>query len=625
MAGKKITQLPFAFAAALTDILPEVQGGVTKQVNLQQISNLFGFSTGVLTPTYGGTGVSDPTAHTIPIAEGSADFNFVGPLTNGQLLIGSTGVDPVAASITAGTGITVTPGAGSITIAATGGAVNAGTINELAYYAATGSTVSGLATANNGTLVTSAGGVPSISSTLPSAVQTNITALGAQAQALNMNSHLINNVTDPVSPQDAATKNYTDMLALGLNILAAAYAASTTALTVTYNNGASGVGATLTNAGVQATFALDSVSPPLNSRVLIKNQASSLQNGVYTVTDVGSGATNWVLTRATDYDSSAEITPGDFILIDFGTVNTATAWIQTATVTTVGTDPITFSQFGATLPLSLANGGTGASLTANNGGIFYSTASAGAILAGTATAGKVLQSGATAAPSWSTPTYPSASGSAGQILRSDGTNNVYTTSTFADTYTASNLLYSNGANTVTGLATANNGVLVTSGTGVPSISSTLPAFTTSSITFSPTTGGIVGTTTNDNVAAGKVGEFVSSVVAVASAVSCTSPTARDITSISLTAGDWDLWGNTGFAVSGGATALAGWISSTSATLPDGSLISTITAAAIASNTFCVPYVRMSLSGTTTIYLSCRAVFGAGTVTAFGGIFARRVR
>lgn len=117
--------------------------------------------------------------------------------------------------------------------------------------------------------------------------------------------------------------------------------------------------------------------------------------------------------------------------------------------------------------LALANGGTSASLTANNGGIFYSTASAGAILSGTATAGKVLQSGSTAAPSWSTPTYPSASGTTGKILRSDGTNNVYSTSTFADTYAVSTILYASSANTVTGLATANSSSLVTSLTGVP--------------------------------------------------------------------------------------------------------------------------------------------------------------
>ena len=94
-------------------------------------------------------------------------------------------------------------------------------------------------------------------------------------------------------------------------------------------------------------------------------------------------------------------------------------------------------------------------------------------LNGTATAGQVLQSVTATTTAYSTPTYPSASGSAGKILRADGTNNVYSTATFADTYTASNLLYSNGSNTVTGLATANSAALVTNSTGVPIWSSTM--------------------------------------------------------------------------------------------------------------------------------------------------------
>lgn len=75
---------------------------------------------GITPPASGGTGVASPTAHTLPVAEGSSNFNFLGPLTNGQLLIGSTGVDPSPATITAGANISVTNGAGSITIAATG-------------------------------------------------------------------------------------------------------------------------------------------------------------------------------------------------------------------------------------------------------------------------------------------------------------------------------------------------------------------------------------------------------------------------------------------------------------------------------------------------------------------------
>lgn len=99
--------------------------------------------------------------------------------------------------------------------------------------------------------------------------------------------------------------------------------------------------------------------------------------------------------------------------------------------------------------------------------IGYSTVPAR--LAVGATDGQVLQVSAAAATglAWSTPSFPSASGTAGQLLRSNGTNNVYSTSTFADTYAVSTLLYAGSANTVSGLATANRSVLVTDATGVP--------------------------------------------------------------------------------------------------------------------------------------------------------------
>jgi hypothetical protein len=84
-----------------------------------------------------------------------------------------------------------------------------------------------------------------------------------------------------------------------------------------------------------------------------------------------------------------------------------------------------------------------------------------------ATTGQVLQNNAAADPSYSTATYPSIATTTGTILRADGTNWVKTTSTFADTYPASDLLYSNGANTVTGLATANQSVLTTTTAGIP--------------------------------------------------------------------------------------------------------------------------------------------------------------
>lgn len=161
-----------------------------------------------------------------------------------------------------------------------------------------------------------------------------------------MTGNLILNA-DPSTALQAATKSYVDMVAIGLNVQPACRVATTANLTATYSNGASGVGATLTNSGAMAAISIDGVSLSLNDRVLVKNQSTTFQNGIYTVTTVGSGAANWVLTRATDYDTTSEIQPGDFVLIVAGTVNTQTSWVQTATVTAIGTDAISFSQFTA--------------------------------------------------------------------------------------------------------------------------------------------------------------------------------------------------------------------------------------------------------------------------------------
>jgi hypothetical protein len=219
-------------------------------------------------------------------------------------------------------------------------------VNTL-LYASSANVMAALATANSATLITSAGGVPSLSQTLPSAVQTNITALGTQGQALNMGSHQINFVTDPTSAQDAATKNYVDLNALnGTSV----YAASTGSLGTVTQSGA-GVGATLTNAGAQATFSLDSVNPPVGSNVLIKNTstgATAANEGVYTVTNAGSGATNWVLTRATNFDTAAEINTTGLIVVQNGSTLAGTAWYNAATITTVDTTNFSFSQFGTT-------------------------------------------------------------------------------------------------------------------------------------------------------------------------------------------------------------------------------------------------------------------------------------
>ena len=123
--------------------------------------------------------------------------------------------------------------------------------------------------------------------------------------------------------------------------------------------------------------------------------------------------------------------------------------ITLTTPQAIGTaSAVQFGSLSLTTPLALTSGGTNASLTASNGGIFYSTASAAAILSGTATANQVLLSGSSTTPAWSTATYPA-------------------------TTTINQLLYSSSANTVAGITAANSAALVSNSSGVPSFTASM--------------------------------------------------------------------------------------------------------------------------------------------------------
>jgi len=191
--------------------------------------------------------------------------------------------------------------------------------------------------------------------------------------------------------------------------------------------------------------------------------------------EVGIGGTNEVVLNATDLspatsDGSALGTTslmwGDLFLASGAVINFnagdvtithaanalafAGGTVSFDAAPTVGANAVYYA---TGTDVTLADGGTNASLTASNGGIVYSTATAMAILSGTATAGQLLQSGASAAPTWTTTTYPA-------------------------TNAVSTLLYASSANVMAALATANSGVLVTGGTGVPSISTDIPTAVT---------------------------------------------------------------------------------------------------------------------------------------------------
>lgn len=95
--------------------------------------------------------------------------------------------------------------------------------------------------------------------------------------------------------------------------------ATTANLTATYNNGAG----TLTNSSTQAAISIDGVSLSVGNRVLVKNQTSGFQNGVYQVTTVGSSSVNWVLTRVADFNAwaSGNIYTGATFYVTLGTTN----------------------------------------------------------------------------------------------------------------------------------------------------------------------------------------------------------------------------------------------------------------------------------------------------------------
>lgn len=143
---------------------------------------------------------------------------------------------------------------------------------------------------------------------------------------------------------------------------------------------------------------------------------------------------------------------------------------------------------------------------------------------------------------------------------------------------------------------------------------------------------ITGTTTNDNAATGIIGEFISANVAAGAAVPLTTTAAANITSISLTAGDWDVRGDFAFTAGGTTTktSTAVWISAVSATDPgapnSGAYYLDTNASSVgASEGAPVGMIRVSIAVTTTVYLSTKCTFAASTLSAYGFIGARRVR
>jgi hypothetical protein len=253
------------------------------------------------------------------------------------------------------------------------------------------------------------------------------------------------------------------------------------------------------------------VSPgDIGKRVLVKNQTSGAQNGVYTVTTVGSGSVAWVLTRATDYDTSGsgtnEIDAGDFIYVLSGTANANTSWVQqTPLPITVGTTALVFVQFGASTTYTA---GTGLTLSSTQFSITNTSVTAGSY--GSATQvptftvnaqGQLTLASNTSisigAAAVSSGTFPIARGgtngtatpTAGAVAYGTGTAYAFTAAG-----TSGQVLTSNGSGAPTWASAAATGVTSVAQTftgGIVSVSgSPITSTGTLALTVSGTSGGI---------------------------------------------------------------------------------------------------------------------------------------
>lgn len=198
----------------------------------------------------------------------------------------AAGSNSASAIFAGGTGITTSASGGTVTIDNDGVLSVSGTANQISA-----STVSGAVTLS-----------------LPSAVTFPGTV------TLN---------ADPENALEAATKQYVDAAAEGLNVHPSVAVATTASVDLN-----------------SPPATIDAVTLTNGMRVLVKNQSSAAENGIYVYNSASA-----ILERASDYNTAGEVDPGDFFFVNSGSAYAATGWVQTATVTTLGTDPINFTQF----------------------------------------------------------------------------------------------------------------------------------------------------------------------------------------------------------------------------------------------------------------------------------------
>lgn len=308
---------------------------------------------------------------------------------------------------------TVTNDYAAYLVAPTGGA----TIND-ALFATDGTNTVALSNGTNA--ITAIGTVNATAFSGSGASLTSLTAAninaGALANGMTATTQALGDTTTKIATDAFVANAINDTVDMKDPAAAATNAALI--LSPTYANGSSGVGATLT-AGTVGVLIVDGYTPALNDRILVKNQASTFQNGCYKVTTLGVAVTTaYVLTRCTDYDQTADIIYGTTFPVLNGTVNVNQQFTMNNNASiTVGTTAITYAQ---TSGGSQLTSGTGILITGNSiataaptvitntgspsqGDILYYTGSAWTDLPA-GTSGNFLKTqGASANPIWAAP------------------------------------------------------------------------------------------------------------------------------------------------------------------------------------------------------------------------------
>ena len=330
-------------------------GGALSVTGNANVGNLG--ATGVVATTLGGTLTTNAQPNITSVGSLSS-LTVTGNLAAANI---ATGGSMAAVGNVSGGNIS-TGGALSVT-----GNASAGNISTGGALSVTGNISS------NANVVTDliVGRTTSVTITAAGANQ-NINLVPTGTGTVNVGNFIISNVATPVAATDAATKQYVDDVAQGLHTHDSCNAATTGTLatisggTVTYNNGTSGVGATLTTTGSYTT--IDGVTLSDGMRILVKNEANAAHNGIYDRTS------STVLTRSADFDTPVEMAGGDFTFITAGTLYDNTGWVLTDPVTTVGTSNVNWTQFSGS---GAFTAGTGLTLTGTQFSISNTTVTAG--------------------------------------------------------------------------------------------------------------------------------------------------------------------------------------------------------------------------------------------------------